>query len=193
MPALLLWTITLTIFAPQEHNPWIDSFKLPWSNVSSISWNLTLLFVCLCWTWAIVFPSLSSLFFSIDTNPSTGVIYHESQWVAQEMLNRAHASISHNDSGRKQAKQFINSFQSTFLKQCSTCETFFLKTSSPEQTGQLQDHSAACWHCLPLIVIKVKYTDVFCFGSYFVFLCKLTWAGAVVRRICVKITVIRGQ
>lgn len=193
MPALLLWTITLTIFAPQEHNPWIDSFKLPWSNVSSISWNLTLLFVCLCWTWAIVFPSLSSLFFSIDTNPSTGVIYHESQWVAQEMLNRAHASISHNDSGRKQAKQFINSFQSTFLKQCSTCETFFLKTSSPEQTGQLQYHSAACWHCLPLIVIKVKNTDVFCFGSYFVFLCKLTWAGAVVRRICVKITVIRGQ
>lgn len=78
------------------------------------------------------------------------------------MLNRAHASISHNDSGRKQVKQLINSFQSTFLKQCSTCETSFLKTSSSEQTGQLQYHSAACWHCLPLIVIKVKYTHVFC-------------------------------
>lgn len=107
MPALLLWTKRLTIFAPQEHNPWINSFKLPWSKVSSISWNLTLLFVCLCWTWAIVFPSLSSLFFSIDTNPSTGVIYQESQWVAQEMLNRAHALISHNDLGKKHAKQLI--------------------------------------------------------------------------------------
>lgn len=116
MPALLLWTKRLAIFAPQEGNLWINSFKLPWSNVSSISWNLTLLFVCLCWTWAIVFPSLSSLFFSIDTNPSTGAIYQESQWVAQEMLNRAHASISHNDSGSKQAKQLINGFQSTFLK-----------------------------------------------------------------------------
>lgn len=162
MPALLLWTKRLTIFAPQEQNPWINSFRLPWSNVSSISWNLTLLFVCLWCTWAIVLPSLSSLFFSIDTNPSTGVIYQESQWVAQEMLNRAHVSISHNDSGRKQVKQLINSFQPTFLKYCSSCETSFLKTSSPEQTGQLQYHSAAYWHCLPLIGIKVKYTHVFC-------------------------------
>lgn len=162
MPALLLWTKRLAIFAPQEGNLWINSFKLPWSNVSSISWNLTLLFVCLCWTWAIVFPSLSSLFFSIDTNPSTGAIYQESQWVAQEMLNRAHASISHNDSGSKRAKQLINGFQSTFLKHGSTCETSFLKTWSPEHTGQLQDHSAAYWHCLSLIVIKVKYTHIYC-------------------------------
>lgn len=131
MPTLLLWTKRPTSFAPQECNPWINSFKLPWSNVSSISWNRTLLFVCLCWTWAIVFPSLSSLFFSIDTNPSAGAIYQERQRVAQEMWEIQHEIYLTMTLRRKWAKQLENGFHSTFLKHCSACETSFLNTSIP--------------------------------------------------------------
>lgn len=45
---------------------------LPWSKPSSISWNLTLRFDGFCCIWAGRPPTLSFLFFNIETSPSAG-------------------------------------------------------------------------------------------------------------------------